>query len=277
MKPFKQNLSVVIISLVATIIVITILIIPHFTEHSHLFTESVPNSSFLASEANCQLPAMYYKSCSCGEKGIEVFPHGEPNSFNHVYINKFYDLIDELTHKTITICKDCNVELSSVDENHDGNDLCSLCNQNIHKHIYNQEIQALTFMKNNVNCLEPLTYYKSCNCGQQGIETFTVGEPLGHDYSKETTRYLAVAANCVFPAKYYLVCIRCDAKGTTTHVYGERDPINHIGDELITYDYYNIKQHRKIVTCTFCEEEKTAILENHEYVDGIVNCIYCYN
>ncbi len=52
------------------------------TEHD--FTAENTDSKYRKSEANCQSPAVYYKSCAiCGEQGTETFTHGEINPDRH--------------------------------------------------------------------------------------------------------------------------------------------------------------------------------------------------
>ena len=46
-------------------------------EHIHVFNKEVADEKYLASKANCTEPAKYYKSCKCGEKGVEIFAFGE--------------------------------------------------------------------------------------------------------------------------------------------------------------------------------------------------------
>ena len=45
-------------------------------EHVHVFDKEVAEEQYLASPANCNDPAKYYKSCACGAKGTETFEFG---------------------------------------------------------------------------------------------------------------------------------------------------------------------------------------------------------
>jgi len=47
--------------------------------HTHAFDKEVVAEKYLASGANCNDPAKYYKSCQCGEKGTETFTSGTAN------------------------------------------------------------------------------------------------------------------------------------------------------------------------------------------------------
>lgn len=51
--------------------------------HTCVFDQKNTDSKFLKSEANCESPAVYYYSCTCGEKGTETFTSGEKG--DHVY------------------------------------------------------------------------------------------------------------------------------------------------------------------------------------------------
>lgn len=44
--------------------------------HTHVFDQEVVADQYLASKANCNDPAKYYKSCKCGAKGTETFTSG---------------------------------------------------------------------------------------------------------------------------------------------------------------------------------------------------------
>ena len=44
--------------------------------HTHVFNKEVAEDQYKASGATCTSPAVYYKSCACGEKGTETFASG---------------------------------------------------------------------------------------------------------------------------------------------------------------------------------------------------------
>ena len=50
------------------------------------------------------------------------------------------------------------------------------------EHSFEQEVVDAKFLKSAATCTEAAVYYKSCACGEKGTETFSSGEPLGHDY-----------------------------------------------------------------------------------------------
>ena len=45
--------------------------------HAHVYDRQVPTGEYLATPAGCLLPATYFYSCECGEKGTETFEYGD--------------------------------------------------------------------------------------------------------------------------------------------------------------------------------------------------------
>ena len=83
-----------------------------------------------------------------------------------------------------------------------------------HSHVYDQEVATEGYLKTGATCTEAAVYYKSCECGAKGTETFTSGSALEHDYTKkvENNTYLKTAAsNCTEYNVYWYACSRCDA------------------------------------------------------------------
>ena len=83
-----------------------------------------------------------------------------------------------------------------------------------HSHVYDQEVATAEHLKTPATCTRPAVYYKSCECGAKGTETFTSGSALEHDYTKkvENNTYLKTAAsNCTEYNVYWYACSRCDA------------------------------------------------------------------
>lgn len=48
-------------------------------------------------------------------------------------------------------------------------------------HVYTETVDE-NYLVSAADCTEASVYYKSCKCGEKSTETFTSGEPLGHDY-----------------------------------------------------------------------------------------------
>ncbi len=55
--------------------------------------------------------------------------------------------------------------------------------------------------------------------------------PDNHDFTKKSqdAKYLKSEATCMAEAVYYYACSRCDAVGTETYKFGEKNPANHTG------------------------------------------------
>ena len=61
------------------------------------------------------------------------------------------------------------------------------CGEGEHEHVFDQEVTDVKYRKSAATCEEPAVYYKSCECGEVGTETFTYGSPKGHDYQLSLT------------------------------------------------------------------------------------------
>ena len=60
-------------------------------------------------------------------------------------------------------------------------------------HVYTETVDE-NYLVSAADCTEASVYYKSCKCGEKSTETFTSGEPLGHDY--KAVEGTAVAPSC---------------------------------------------------------------------------------
>ena len=75
-----------------------------------------------------------------------------------------------------------------------------------------------------VNCLEHVSYYMSCSCGEVGEETFVSEEIGAHVFSKKTAdlKYLKADATLDSPEEYYKSCELCGEAGTETFFKGSK-------------------------------------------------------
>ena len=76
-KQRKINVIVVLLTIVLLIGVLTACG-GNETGHSHDFNVKSTDSKYLKTAATTTSKAVYYYSCSCGEKGTETFEYGEP-------------------------------------------------------------------------------------------------------------------------------------------------------------------------------------------------------
>ncbi len=166
------------------------------TEHD--FAGEIAITALLYKEANCLSPALYYKSCkicmlsSKGTADEATFAAGETNPDRHAEEPGDWQL-DGNSHWRFYTC--CHLE---VDRGaHQGGTadclapaLCEVCQHSygeLGPHHFVDQVNEYR-LKSAATCTSPAVYYQSCStCGAQGTETFTNGEPLGHDYGAWTS------------------------------------------------------------------------------------------
>ena len=166
------------------------------TEHD--FTGEIAITALLYKEANCLSPALYYKSCkicmlsSKGTASEATFASGDKNPNRHAEYPGAWQT-DADSHWRFYTC--CQLEVDrSV---HQGGTadclapaLCEVCQHpygELGPHHFVNQVNEYR-LKSAATCTSPAVYYQSCStCGAQGTETFTNGEPLGHDYGAWTS------------------------------------------------------------------------------------------
>ena len=150
-----------------------------------------------------------------------------------------------------------------------------------HVHVYDKEVATEGYLKTGATCTEAAVYYKSCECGAKGTETFTSGSALGHDYTKkvENNTYLKTAAsNCTEYNVYWYACSRCDANAkddaaATDKYYTSTTAGNHSFTEKIEdaahyvagtgTDCQSVKQY--YYDCAYCDQMGTATWDSTTY------------
>ena len=101
---------------------------------------------------------------------------------------------------------------------------------NMFGHVYDKEVVTDKYLKSKATCTQKAVYYKSCECGAVGEETFEYGETVPHEYHGVVTK----------PT--------CTEQGFTTYTCD-------CGDSYVS-DYVNAKGHTEVVdtavepTCT---------------------------
>ncbi len=166
------------------------------TEHD--FTGETAITALLYKEANCLSPALYYKSCkicmlsSKGTASEATFAAGETNPDRHAEEPGDWQL-DGNSHWRFYTCCQLEVDRGA----HQGGTadclapaLCEVCQHSygeLGPHHFVDQVNEYR-LKSAATCTSPAVYYQSCStCGAQGTETFTNGEPLGHDYGAWTS------------------------------------------------------------------------------------------
>ena len=80
-----------------------------------------------------------------------------------------------------------------------------------HKHDFVNKVQEEKYLKGEATCVAPLQYYYSCECGEAGTESFSVGKKLLHDYSAQVIaeEYVKTPATCLSGGVYFKSCVYC--------------------------------------------------------------------
>ena len=165
------------------------------TEHD--FTGETAITALLYKEANCLSPALYYKSCkicmlsSKGTDSEATFASGDKNPNRHAEYPGAWQT-DADSHWRFYTCCQLEVDRGA----HQGGTadclapaLCEVCQHpygELGPHHFVDQVNEYR-LKSAATCTSPAVYYQSCStCGAQGTETFTNGEPLGHDWGAWT-------------------------------------------------------------------------------------------
>ena len=177
------------------------------------------------------------------------------------------------------------IDLVADDENYDTkNPTCIPATVTVtipHVHVYDKEVATEGYIKTGATCTEAAVYYKSCECGAKGTETFTSGSALGHDYTKkvENNTYLKTAAsNCTEYNVYWYACSRCDANAkddaaATDKYYTSTTAGNHSFTEQIEdtahyvagtgTDCQSVKKY--YFDCAYCDQIGTTTWDSTTY------------
>lgn len=144
--------------------------------------------------------------------------------------------------------------------NFGADDTCDTCGyERPHVHVYDQEVADAVYLETPADCTNPAVYYKSCSCGDKGTDTFTSGDPLGHDYTEELrddAHKRSTAANCTQHDTYWYDCSRCDANAkddsAAANKFYNGDPGPHsYGADWVKYD-----EHQHGHKCEHCGDFK---------------------
>ena len=97
--------------------------------HTHNFNQKNTSETYLKSAATCTKKAVYYYSCTCGEKGTETFESGELAA--HAYKTTWSN--DNASHwHSCYVCGDKKDEEVHIDKNKDHN--CDVCDKKMTDH-----------------------------------------------------------------------------------------------------------------------------------------------
>ena len=223
--------------------------------HTHNFNQKNTSETYLKSAATCTKKAVYYYSCTCGEKGTETFESGDLAAHNY----KTEWSKDNTKHwHECSVCGDKKDEAAHTDANNDHN--CDICGKKMSDHtggtktckdkatctICGQKYGDLAAHNYKTEWSKDSTkHWHECSvCGNKKDEAahtpgaaatettpqtcttcgYVIKEAIGHvhSYTEKNTdaKYLKSAATCTAKAVYYYSC-SCGEKGTETFESGE--------------------------------------------------------
>ena len=243
---------------------------PSVPEHTHVFDQQVVSDAYLASPATADSPALYYYSCTCGEKGTETFTYGEAagHTFESAwtYDENYHWHKDTCGHPDVTDSyapHEWDEGVVTVQPTHTASGTkvytCAVCGaqksetlEPSAEHVFDQQVASDAYLASPATCTTPAQYYYSCVCGAAGTETFSYGEAKGHTYSTEWT---------YDETNHW-------HKATCEHTDEKGDLGPHRWDDgKITKDAGHAVNGEKLYTCVDCGYQKTEVIpgQAHEY------------
>ncbi len=203
----------------------------------HTFDQQTATDTYKVSDASCTAKAVYYYSCSCGEKGTATFEYGELAAHTPGA---------EATCTAPQTCTVCGTVLNAQ-----------------LAHTYDKQVTTDAYKKSDASCTAKAVYYYSCSCGAKGTETFEYGEKLAHTLGEWITDK---EPTCITPGSKHKECANCDyteteqIPATGVHKYGEWSQFN------------NGITHRRTCTadanCTAYEDEAHTFNGTVKKLDG---------
>ena len=223
--------------------------------HTHNFNQKNTSETYLKSAATCTKKAVYYYSCTCGEKGTETFESGELAA--HAYKTTWSN--DNASHwHSCYVCGDKKDEEVHIDKNKDHN--CDVCDKKMTDHtggtatckdratcsICGEKYGSLAgHVYKTIWSYDDTNHWHECSVcgskkdeeahipGEEATETthqtctvcgYVIKAAIGHvhSYTEKNTdeKYLKTPATCTAKAVYYYSC-SCGNKGTETFESGD--------------------------------------------------------
>ncbi len=155
----------------------------------HDFTAKNTDRKYLAAEATCTSPAIYYTSCAlCGEKGTETFASGEKDLNNHALVHH------------------AGKAATCTEAGWNAYDTCSRCDYSTYKELPALGHDLVKHEAKAASCTEP-SWDAYDACSRCGYSTYKELPALGHDLVKHEAK----AAACTESGwDAYDTCLRCD-------------------------------------------------------------------
>ena len=214
--------------------------------HTHNFNQKNTSETYLKSAATCTKKAVYYYSCTCGEKGAETFESGDLAAHNY----KTEWSKDSTKHwHECSVCgnkKDEAAHTPGAAATETTPQTCTTCGYVIkeaigHVHSYTEKNTDAKYLKSAATCTAKAVYYYSCSCGEKGTETFESGETLAHSWETKWANN---------DSKHWHECTVCKTKG---------DEADHAFEWKIDKEATVTEAGVKHEECKVCGYKKTAI------------------
>ena len=213
--------------------------------HTHNFNQKNTSETYLKSAATCTKKAVYYYSCTCGEKGTETFESGDLAAHNY----KTEWSKDSTKHwHECSVCgnkKDEAAHTPGAAATETTPQTCTTCGyvikEAIDVHSYTEKNTDAKYLKSAATCTAKAVYYYSCSCGEKGTETFESGETLAHTWETKWANN---------DSKHWHECTVCKTKG---------DEADHAFEWKIDKEATVTEAGAKHEECKVCGYKKTAI------------------
>ena len=214
--------------------------------HTHNFNQKNTSGTYLKSAATCTKKAVYYYSCTCGEKGTETFESGDLAA--HSYKTEWSKDSTKHWHEC-SVCgnkKDEAAHTPGAAATETTPQTCTTCGYVIkeaigHVHSYTEKNTDAKYLKSAATCTAKAVYYYSCSCGEKGTETFESGETLAHTWETKWANN---------DSKHWHECTVCKTKG---------DEADHAFEWKIDKEATVTEAGTKHEECKVCGYKKTAI------------------
>ncbi len=169
----------------------------------HEFKETPQRLAYLAKYATCTTNAEYYYKCTrCSEKSENTY-EAENTKLGHDFTRIGGSIKQEATctqqQERYYLCSRCDEE--STSDSYKSSLLLP------HDYTIESGIERTA-----ATCLNAKTCYYSCsmcNTTSGGYTYYKEGDPLGHDFTSQTPRYIISFPTCTEEGRAYYACTRC--------------------------------------------------------------------
>lgn len=254
--------------------------------HIHNFDREIVHERYFAASATCTSPALYYRSCVCGDASDECFTLGEAlghepifcgNDEIHMYCKHCKFIIQDASYHVFTegtVLVDATCSKPGTQEVYCECGYRKLVEIPKVNHNYNVLNQSEQYLKVKPSCLMNAVYYYACECGAKGTDSYVAyNTKIPHSYTAEVAndKTLVKAPTCNTPGLYIRICSYCKALDTdlnNTFPYGDVNKYNH---EALYNKYSSIdaETHSVLSVCAACSTTEGPVSAPHNWDPSI--------